>query len=849
MQTVDTEKDSTGGQVMQVSSTSSTTSSTLGDTSISGFGGLVSGLDRDSLIKQMVSGTQSKINKQNQAMTKEEWTRDALRSITDSVIDLEDNYLMYSSSTSIKSSSLYARSSVTTMGNSDSAELVKASGTSSMVDNIRILGVSQLATNATTISASKGTSEAVKTSALLDASGNFTKTTVSTLRGKTLTFGKYNGSSSKFVESGSITFPTSYTDAQGKTVTIDYTQSDKSELVKELNEAFASSSGMSLKENGKIQFKLSEDGKISIDTDAFKTSDNDYQIKADTEVLEALGMSSDQTLTDDQKTKGLSLSDFNSILEKSSKTFAEASVKETSILDEMAGKAVTITYGGDSSRISLPETKDWTAKLADGVAADKATDAQKLTAFAEAMQDKVNKAFGDGKVRVSIDSATKSLAFASADSSSSITVNVEDAELRKNLGLTENASNHLSLNTSIYDNLERLGFDKIKISSKDDLNTALKDFSINGTKIEGLDSDTTINELLSKINSSEAGVRATYMQQSNQFVLVSKDSGSGRTIQLSSSAETIFKGDNAIEKDGQNAKLVYDYGNGVSQSLSSSSNKFNIDGLTVSVSGTFGYKLNDDGSQTDQLDSSKAVSFSAKANADTAVDRVKKFIEAYNKIVETTQKELTTRPESGYDPLTDDQKDDMTEKQIEKWEEKAKTGLLYNNTTLSGFNDSLQTVFTKAMNSGISYQDMEKIGISMSDDYSDGGKIVFDETKFRSALESDPDLVSKVMSGDGTKEGLVSVIEDTLTPYATRYSSRNGNSYGTLVEEAGSSRLSRSLVNNSSYTRIKQMQSAISSLKDQLSSEKDRYKSQFDTLETLISNMNAQSSYISGLSS
>ncbi|MDD6351418.1 MAG: flagellar filament capping protein FliD [Lachnospiraceae bacterium] len=834
---------------MQVSSTSSTTSSSLGDTSISGFGGLVSGLDRDSLIKQMVSGTQSKIDKQNQAMTKEEWTRDALRSITDSVIDLEDNYLMYSSSSSIKSSSLYARSSITTTGNSDSAELVKASGTSSMVDNIRILGVSQLATNATTISGSKGTSEAVKTSALLDASGNFTKTTVSTLRGKTLTFGKYNGSSSKFAESGSITFPTSYTDSQGKTVTIDYTQSDKSELVRELNEAFSQSSGMSLKENGKIQFKLSDDGKISIDTDAFKTSDNDYQIKADTEVLEALGMSSDQALTDDQKTKGISLTDFNSILKNSAKTFAEASVKETSILDEMEGKALTITYGGDSSRVTLPSTQEWTAKLAAGVTADKASDVQKLTALAQALQDKVDKAFGQGKVTVSFDSASKSLAFTSADSASTITLNVEDAELRKNIGLTENASNHLSLNTSIYANLNRLGFDATKIQSKEDLNSVLKDFSINGTKIEGIDSDTTINELLSKINSSEAGVRATYMQQSNQFVLVSKESGSGRSIQLGNGADTIFGGNGAIEKDGQNAKLVYDYGNGVSQNLSSSSNKFNIDGLTVSVSGTFGYKLNADGTQTDQLDSSKAVSFSAKANADTAVDRVKKFIEAYNKIVETTQKELTTRPESGYDPLTDDQKDKMTEKQVEKWEEKAKTGLLYNNTTLSGFNDSLQTVFTKAMNSGISYQDMQKIGISMSDDYSDGGKIVFDETKFRSALESDPDLVSKVMSGDGTKEGLVSVIEDTLTPYATRYSSRNGNSYGTLVEEAGSSRLSRSLVNNSSYTRIKQMQSAISSLKDQLSTEKDRYKSQFDTLETLISNMNAQSAYISGLSS
>lgn len=833
---------------MQVSSTSSTSStSTLGDTSISGFGGLVSGLDRDSLIKQMVSGTQTKIDKQNQAITKEEWTRDSLRSITDSVLDLEDNYLMYSSTDSLKDSSLYARSKITTMGNSDSAALVSASGTSSMVDNIRILGVSQLATSATTISGSKGTTEAVKTNALLDENDKLIQTSVSNLRGKTLTFGQYNGSSKKFVESGSITFPTSYTDAQGKTVTIDYTQSDKAELVKQLNEALASSGGMSLKNNGKIRFALSDDGKISIDTEAFKTSDNDYQIKADRDVLEALGMTSEQTLTEDQKTKGLSLTDFNSLMQSSTKTFAQASVKESSILDQMAGKGLSITYGGDSTRVTLPDEKEWEAQLS-GVTKDKASDAQKIQAFADALQSKVDKAFGENKVVVSFDAATKTLAFSSKDSTSSVTLNIEDAELRKNIGLSENASNHLSLNTDLYTNLDRLGFDKTKITSREDFDALLKDFTINGTKINGLDSNTTVNELLSKINSSEAGVRATYMQQSNQFVLVSKQSGSGRTIQLSGGADTIFKGNGAVEKDGQNAKLVYDYGNGVSQNLSSSSNRFSIDGLTVSVSGTFGYKLNDDGSQTGQLDSSKAVSFSAKANADTAVEKVKKFIDAYNKIVSTTQKELTTRPESGYSPLTDAQKDEMSEKQIEKWEEKAKTGLLYNNTTLSDFNDALQTVFTKAMNSGISYQEMSKIGISMSDDYSDGGKIVFDETKFRSALETDPDLVSKVMSGDGQKSGLVQVIEDTLTPFATRYSSKNGNSYGRLVEEAGSSRLSRSLVNNSSYTRIKQMQQAVTSLKDQLSTEKDRYKSQFDSLETLISKMNAQQSYISGLS-
>ncbi len=55
----------------------------------------------------------------------------------------------------------------------------------------------------------------------------------------------------------------------------------------------------------------------------------------------------------------------------------------------------------------------------------------------------------------------------------------------------------------------------------------------------------------------------------------------------------------------------------------------------------------------------------------------------------------------------------------------------------------------KLMNSGVNYQDLEKIGISYSEDYKDGGKLIFDESKFRAAMESDPEYVSNVFAGGG----------------------------------------------------------------------------------------------------
>ena len=88
---------------------------------------------------------------------------------------------------------------------------------------------------------------------------------------------------------------------------------------------------------------------------------------------------------------------------------------------------------------------------------------------------------------------------------------------------------------------------------------------------------------------------------------------------------------------------------------------------------------------------------------------------------------------------------------------------------------------------------------------------------------------------------------DTAAGSATRYASKNGNSYGVLIEEAGSEKLSLTLTNNSIYKELKDMQETITNLQSQLSTEQDRYISQFTQMERLINQMNSQSSYLSQL--
>ena len=137
--------------------------SSLGNTALRGFGGLASGIDRDSLIEQLTAGTASKITKQKLAMTKLTWKQDAFRSISNKILDLQDKFLDFSSKTSLRNPSFFAKNQITAMGDPNISKYVKVSGTSDMVDYLSILGVKQLATSAQQLSDSKGEAGSITT--------------------------------------------------------------------------------------------------------------------------------------------------------------------------------------------------------------------------------------------------------------------------------------------------------------------------------------------------------------------------------------------------------------------------------------------------------------------------------------------------------------------------------------------------------------------------------------------------------------------------------------------------------------------------------------------------------------
>ncbi len=580
-------------------------------------------------------------------------------------------------------------------------------------------------------------------------------------------------------------------------------------------------------------------------------------------------------------------------------------------------------------------TEEATLEQQDAIS--KELNQKRLEMIKDNVQQRLDKAFGTGNVQVGIEG--ENLTFKTKKQDSSISVSSNDGGVLYTLGIANGESNKVNLNGTLKQSSLEIDINDEKYSDG---------LVINGVKIGGINANTSISSILSKINSSDAGVKATYVAATGQFMLVSEETGSGREISLDSAlARDLFgrsevtedstiesmglwdqTGDTgtftigsqsiAVEKDdkisdvlekiknagithdgeavtaefdeesrsfvlkagdkdvtkallkagasdeakaffadrneaymvkGQDAIIDVSYGNGVTVSMERASNTFDLEGMTVTVSGVFGgeYVQGADGKEVWKADTSAGVSFSAKADVDKVTEKVKKFFEDFNAIVTEVNTQVTTRPDSSYGPLTDEQKDEMNETSIENWEKKAKSGLLFNDSTMRDLSMDIQSVYTKLMKqTGLSYEDLKELGISYSDNEKDGGVLVFDENAFRSAMENKPEKVSALFTGgSGMGNGLVKIVEDTFTPYATRYATRNGNSYGRLIEEAGSEKIPTSIMKNQIYNEIKSKQDLIEQLRAKLKTEEDRYISMFTTMETMINKMNSQASYLS----
>lgn len=817
-----------------VSSVSSSSSSIYGNRNV--ISGLASGMDTESMIENAVSGYKTKISTLQQKRTKVEWQQEVYRSIIGKMSSFSDKYTSYASSTNLLSSSFFNQAvKVTATGKY--ADMVSASGKTS--SSVQILGVKRLARAATyTVSGIGGSKSADKP--------EFTGSAVDLTEKKELS----NVSGSLTIKYGG-----------DRSFTLDFGELDIYKDANELAEAIRSKLGeqtMTLSDGTSV--KASEKIKVEVNDKNIVFSDNSSAGNAVT-ISGATGKI--------KETLGIDPSKNESTLNTKDVKLVNEDAK---LGDYLSGKELTLTLDGVTKKIKLPEyKKDGTALSND--------------AYTTALQTKINEAFGAGKVALekvgAADGKSFSLKFSTTQAGSTLSVSGDAA---KALGL-DKAATYVNTSKTLG---ELLGdkavdwskFEKVKaegdvkpVNKKDgsgvdyytdskgnrvksedggktyyrvdDKGEFLREFKINGKLVGAFNKDTALETVLTSINSNaDAGVKVSYSKTTNQFQFTTRETGASSQIVMGDGlADALFGGTEEVDKDtGEKKKTGVSYTAGLDaifsmkvngqplNDISRSSNTFDVDGMSVSLKGTF------------TATEADAVSFTSSSDADKIIDTIKSMVEDYNAMVTEIKNAYSTMPQQKsngnyYEPLTEEDKADMSESSIKAYEEKAKQGLLFADRDLSALYSQLTSAISMSGKDGA---DLKAIGITSN--YSNGlTTLSLNEEKLRAALETDPDKVrdvfSKSMASGSSSNGLMQALKSPLDMY-----SKTQGTKGILVQKAGSTLAPSTLYKNTLQNKLDDIDTQIEKWQDKMADQVDRYTSKFTALEKLISQMNSQSS-------
>ncbi|WP_061320797.1 flagellar filament capping protein FliD [Clostridium botulinum] len=389
------------------------------------------------------------------------------------------------------------------------------------------------------------------------------------------------------------------------------------------------------------------------------------------------------------------------------------------------------------------------------------------------------------------------------------------------------------------------------------------EFEINGVNFKydftstGAEKDKTISQILADI-SDKANVQASYSEITKSFTLRSKEEGATQNIKCedkSGSFVSSILGSNTTAK-GKDAKIeLKTPNNPTATTIIKPSNNFTIDGVNYNIAGA---------------KKDEEISFSLDGNVEDSFNKIKGFIDDYNKLIDELQKKTSEKKYRKYEPLTEEQKKDMKENDIKLWEEKAKSGILRNDSNVENMLSTLRRAFFDSVEgAGLS---LKELGLTTSKDYQDGGKIVFDqmldkngnngEARLKKLLKEEPDKVFKIFSQESTsypsysadltlterqirnkEEGIFQRINDIFKDY-TRTSRSASGKRGILVDKAGIEG-TVSEIDNILYKDLEKREKAIQDMELKLIERENKYYIQFAQLEKYVNQANSQASWLS----
>ena len=748
--------------------------------------GMVSGLDTESLVQAMVSTQVSKKEKLQKAQTKLQWKQDAFKSLNTKV------YGLYSKVGNLRFSSAYNMKK-TTVSDTTKAQ-VTASNTA--VNGIQTLQIKQLATSGylTGGELKKGTTG---------------KTTLKELG--------YDGADTSI----SVTIGSSKKDidVSGST-TVD-------DLVSKLKDAGLNASFDD--KNGRIFVSAKETGK-----------ENDFSLTgADMSGLKALNAA------------GLSVMS-KSDIENYNKMASYAKNDDTgSYSESKTSEAILQTlknlqnaYEGNTklaleekdlnAKIAYSDAKDAVNKYLDGddTNADKKAEREQLVNLLKQSSSKytyVNDQTGEVKEIYDAKDAAGWTAYDTkvnelAKSTGLITETTgDDGETKEDSTKLEALSNNIKTVVAVDDNAIYTDDDKKAYYLSEDERAAAK------TRLEEIPKEKEANDAViadednsywdikdytGKTEDDLAAIADKYAKQvTNARDMVEKLAKGSKDIPISAGASRV---------DAQDAKITLN-----NADFTSSSNVFNINGLTIKAMA--------------KTADGETLSINTDTDTQGIYDKIKDFLTDYNSIINELTSLYNADSAKGYEPLTDDEKESMSDKEVEKWETKIKDSILRNDSTVGGVMNAMTTAMMKSYTiNGKSYS-LSSFGIH-TQGYLNAAK----NEQYAYHIDGDED--DTITSGNTDK--LMDMINNNPEDLEEFMKQLTSGLYSALDSKMKSTTLSSAYTiyndkqmtkeYNNYTTEIKEWETKISDLED-------RYYKQFSNMETQLAKMQSSTSSISSM--
>lgn len=268
----------------------------------------------------------------------------------------------------------------------------------------------------------------------------------------------------------------------------------------------------------------------------------------------------------------------------------------------------------------------------------------------------------------------------------------------------------------------------------------------------------------------------------------------------------------------KNSRFVLD-----GATMEESSNNFTVNYITLDLKGT--------------TDEGSPLKITVDNDTSSTYDMVKSFVKEYNDILKKMNDLYGATPAKGYEPLSSEQKEAMTEDEIEQWETKIKDSLLRRDDTLSGLINTMRSSMMGQITINGKNYSLSSFGIKTSSDYTEKGLLhiygdsedslyATEDNKLKEMLEADPDAVMKGLS------------KITQTLYDDMNQKLKGDSQKSSMKFYNDKDLDKQ---NTSYKK------QITDWESKLSDMEERYYKQFTRMETALSKLNNQSNSLASL--